>query len=512
MPNLDKTVSPEQPAETAQGFARGLGLFDSTMLVVGVMIGSGIFIVSAEMSREIGSPGWLLVAWAIGGLLTVAGALCYGELSAMMPEAGGMYVYLREAYSPVVGFLYGWTLFTVIQTGTIAAVSVAFARFSGVIWRTISEERYIVPPLRVSEHYAISLSTAQVLAIVIIFLLTLANTRGLRYGKIIQNVFTVAKTGALLALIIAGIFIGRNWAAIHENFGNLWHARGMAQLSTGLNAGTAFGLFIALCLSQTGALFSADSWHNIAFVAGEVRRPERNVTLAMVIGTALVITLYLLANVAYLSTLPLAAIQHAPADRVGTATLQAIFPGAGTALMAGAIMISTFGTVNALTLTGARAYYAMACQGLFFRFGGALNRARVPGASLWLQGLWGMVLVLPRTYNPADGTWGNLYSNLLDYVISAALVFYILTIAAVFRLRSTRPDAPRPYRTIGYPYVPAAYILIAGTILAVLCIYRPATTWPGMAIVILGIPVFLIVRGARGKGGDSPSMQSVPPR
>jgi basic amino acid/polyamine antiporter, APA family len=496
-----RAAKPDLPkAQSGPEFRRGLGLFDSTMLVVGVMIGSGIFIVSADMAREIGSPGWLLVAWLIGGALTIAGALSYGELSAMMPQAGGMYVYLREAYSPLWGFLYGWTLFTVIQTGTIAAVAVACARFTGVLLPYISEDLYFIAPIRISAHYAVSLSTAQVLALGVILLLTFANTRGLQYGKWVQNIFTVAKSAALLALIGAGIFIGRNPAALHANFGNFWHARGTQPLSATLDATTAFGLFVALCVSQTGSLFSADSWHNIAFAAGEVRQPEKNVTRAMVIGTIVVITLYLLANLAYLCTLPLDAIQHAPSDRVGTAALQAIFPGLGTALMAAAIMVSTFGTINALILTGPRAYYAMARQGLFFRFAGRLNSASVPASALWIQGLWAMVLVLPRTFTPATGKWGNLYSDLLDYVISAALIFYVLTVAAVFRLRRTRPDAPRPYRTKGYPFVPGAYVIAATTILVVLFAYRPATTWPGLAIVLAGLPVYWLVR--RVRAGD----------
>src|SRR5256885_1331350 len=283
---MEIAAAPTKKANPSAEFSRGLGLFDSTMLVVGVMIGSGIFIVSAEMSRQIGSPGWLLVAWAIAGALTIAGALAYGELSAMMPYAGGMYVYLREAYSPLWGFLYGWTLFTVIQTGTIAAVAVAFARFTGVLTPAISENRYLLSPVRITRHYAISLSTAQLLAIVVIFAFTVTNTRGLRYGKAIQNIFTVTKTAALIGLIVAGIFVGRNAIALHGNFGDLWRARGFVPLtSSGLSAGTAFGLFVALCVSQTGSLFSADSWHNIAFAAGEVRNPERNVTRAMVIGT-----------------------------------------------------------------------------------------------------------------------------------------------------------------------------------------------------------------------------------
>ena len=475
-------------------FARGLSLFDSTMLVVGAMIGSGIFIVPAEMSRHLGSAGWLLVAWGVAGLLTIMGALCYGELSAMMPEAGGMYVYLREAYSPLWGFLYGWTLFSVIETGTIAAVAVAFARFSGVLFPVISESTYFVPPVHISSNYAVSLSTAQLLAIAVITLLTFSNTLGLRYGKLIQNIFTVAKTGALGALIVLGILYGHKAAIVSANFAAAWHPSGTDSLGRGLDATTALGLFVAICLSQTGSLFSADSWHNVAFAAAEVKRAERNVTLAMVIGATLVITLYVLANVAYLFTLPLAAIQHAPADRVGTATLQAIFPGAGAAVMAAAIMISTFGTINALTLTGARVYYAMARQKLFFPFAGKLNAANVPASSLLLQGLWAALLVLPRTYDPASRAYGNLYGNLLEYVISAALIFYVLTVAGVFRLRITRPQALRPYRTLGYPFVPALYILLATVILIVLFVYRPSTTWPGLLIVFLGIPIYFLIR------------------
>jgi len=493
--SLELTAEPERDGRDldSRHFARGLSLFDSVMVVVGAMIGSGIFIVPAEMARHIGSAGWLLVAWAVAGALTIAGALCYGELSAMMPQAGGMYVYLREAYSPLFGFLYGWTLFSVIETGTIAAVAVAFARFSGVLWPLISENRYLIAPIRLSAHYALSLSTAQLLAIGVIGFLTFSNTLGLRYGKLIQNVFTIAKTAALGGLIVLGILFGRNAAALHANFAAPWRVGAVDSLGSGVTAATITGLFVAICLSQTGSLFSADSWHNIAFAAGEVKRPERNVTLAMVIGATVVIVLYLLANVAYLVTLPLEAIQHAAADRVGTATLQAIVPGIGTSLMAAAIMVSTFGTINALTLTGARVYYAMARQRLFFPFAGKLNSANVPASSLVLQGLWAACLVLPRTYDPATRAWGNLYSSLLEYVISAALIFYVLTVAGVFRLRVTRPDAPRPYRTMGYPVVPAFYIIAASTILAVLFAYRPATTWPGLLIVLLGIPVYLMI-------------------
>ena len=494
MTDKNNLTEPEPQDHGGREFTRGLGLFDSTMLVVGAMIGSGIFIVPAEMARNLGSAGWLLVAWGVAGALTIAGALCYGELSAMMPQAGGMYVYLRAAYSPLFGFLYGWTLFSVIETGTIAAVAIAFTRFTGVLWPRISEANYLIAPVHISTRYALSLSTAQLLAVAVIAFLTLTNTLGLRYGKLVQNVFTVAKTSALLSLIVLGIFLGRNPTAIQFNWSHPWQPQGPDSLASGLSVSTISGLLVALCLSQTGSLFAADSWHNIAFAAGEVKRPERNVTRAMVMGTIVVIVLYLLANVAYLLTLSLQEVQHARADRVGTATLTAIFPGFGAAMMAAAIMVSTFGTINALTLTGARVYYTMARQRLFFRFAGELNSAGVPASALWLQGAWAAFLVLPRTYDPTTKLWGNLYSSLLEYVISAALIFYVLTVAGVFRLRSTRPDALRPYRTVGYPVVPALYIVAATAILLVLFAFRPSTTWPGLLIVVLGMPIYFLLR------------------
>ena len=490
-------ITKDVPHDASGNFTRGLGLFDSTMIVVGIMIGSGIFIVSADMARQIGSPGGLLLAWVITGVLTIAGALSYGELAAMMPRAGGQYVYLREAFSPLWGFLYGWTLFLVIQTGTIAAVAVAFARFFGVLWPTISEERYLIGPMHLSSGYALSLSTNQVVAVSVIGLLTWINSRGLSYGKIVQNVFTTAKTGALIALILLGLLVGWNAQAVGMNFGDLWTARGQVAIVPGLDATTPLGLFVALCVAQTGSLFSADAWHNITFTAGEVKNPKRTIPLSMALGTGIVITLYLLANTAYLVALPLSGIQQAPSDRVATAMLERIFPGAGTMLMAGAIMISTFGTINGLILAGARAYYAMARDGLFFHFAGHLTSARVPGWALFLQGLWAAALVLPRTYNEATGRYGNLYSNLLDYVISAALLFYIATIVGIFGLRSRRPDLERPYRVWGYPIVPLLYIAGAATIVIVLFIYRPATTWPGLVIVLTGFPVYELFRRRR---------------
>jgi APA family basic amino acid/polyamine antiporter len=463
-------------------FRRELGLFDSVMVVAGVMIGSGIFIVSADMARLLSSAGWLLAAWLFTGFLTASAALSYGELAAMMPEAGGMYVYLKRAFSPLWGFLYGWTLFTVIQTGTIAAVAVAFARFSGVLFPAISESAYWIPPVHLGSRYAISMSTAQFVAILVIALLSWTNSRGIRYGKIVQNVFTTAKIGSLVALIGAGLFFGRNTGAVAVNSGSAWPS----PLPWS-------DLLIAICLAQVGSLFSADSWHNITFAAGEVKNPQRNLPLSLALGTSLVIALYVLANLAYLSVLPLAAIQNAPADRVATAMLSAISPLWGAPLMAAAIMVSTFGCVNALVLSGPRVYFAMAADKLFFARAARLNQASVPDWSLWMQGAWSALLVLPRTIGEG-GSYGNLYSNLLDYVISAALIFYIMAIAAVFRMRLIEPDGPRPYRTWGYPMLPAFYILGAAAILASLFVYRPATTWPGLLIVLLGVPVYVFTR------------------
>ena len=460
------------------------------------MIGSGIFIVSAEMARNVGSPGWLLISWVITGVLTVAAALSYGELAAMMPRAGGQYVYLRDAFSPLWGFLYGWTLFMVIQTGTIAAVGIAFARFLGILWPAISESNYLVAPIHLSSGYAVSLSTAQVIAILVILLLTATNMRGIKYGKGVQNLFTTVKIGSLVGLIGLGIVLGWNGHAVAENLGELWTARGFVPVAPGLTPESAFGLLVALCVAQTGSLFSADAWNNITFTAGEVHNPRRNVPLSLALGTGIVIGLYLLANVAYLVVLPLAEIQHAPQDRVATAMLRAVLPSAGAQLMAVAIMISTFGCINGMVLAGARAYYAMAHDGVFFRGAASVNKAHVPGVALVFQAVWTAILVLPRTFNPENGTFGNLYSNLLDYVISAALIFYILTIAGVFVLRKRRPDAERPYRAFGYPLVPVLYIAGALVILILLFAYRPSTTFPGLVIVLIGVPIYFLFRRA----------------
>src|SRR5207302_6945181 len=492
-----------QPPVTDDGkFVRELGLLDSTMLVAGSMIGSGVFIVSADIARLVGSAGWLLVVWGVTGALTVIAALTYGELAAMMARAGGQSGYLREAYGPLWGFLYGWTLFLVIQTGTIAAVAVAFARFLGVFTSVISPTQWVIPPIILSRNYAVSLSTQQLVAILIIVVLTIVNTRGLQLGKLIQNVFTSAKTLSLLALVALGIFVGRNAHALATNFTNFWTPGAVSPIKSDLSfvatvpaTGGAMGMLIAVCVAQVGSLFSADAWNNITFTAGEVREPRRNIPLSLAMGTGLVITLYLLANVAYLFVLPLDKIQHAPDDRVGTAAMEVMFGGAGAAIMAIAITISTFGCVNGLILAGARVYYAMALDGLFFRSIGLLNARHVPSRALVFQGVWAALLVLARTRRVdtlGTITYGNLYSDLLDYVVFSVLIFYVLTIAGVFVLRRKRPTAERPYRAFGYPLVPALYIIVAVAIMFVLILYKTQTTWPGLLIVLLGVPVYLI--------------------
>ncbi|MEO7672997.1 MAG: amino acid permease [Pyrinomonadaceae bacterium] len=496
-------------AETEQkseGFIRELGLLDSTMIVAGSMIGSGIFIVSADISRQVGSPGWLLVVWIITGLLTIIGALSYGELAAMMPKAGGQYVYLREAYSPFWGFLYGWTLFLVIQTATIAAVAVAFGRYLGILVPQISETNYLIEPIRLgSSSYAFSLSTAQLVGIAMIALLTWMNTRGLKLGKLVQNTFTFAKTGSLIAMILLGLIVGLayHFDIAQANFGDLWTIRGDLQdVGHGLTAAAAFGLFVGICVAQTNSLFSADAWNNITFTAGEVKDPKRNIPLSLALGTGLVITLYLLANIAYLVTLRFEDIQKVASDRVGSATAEVIFPGFGAVIMAIAIMVSTFGCNNGLIFAGARAYYAMAKDGLFFRSAGDLNTNHVPAWGLVIQGIWAAFYVLPKTVKTAaDGkiSYGNLYGDLLTYVISAALIFYILTIIGIFVLRAKRPDAERPYKASGYPIVPALYVIGASIILVILFVYQTTATWPGLLIVLTGVPVYFIWKNLSGK-------------
>jgi APA family basic amino acid/polyamine antiporter len=492
-------------------FVRAIGLFDGTMIVVGSMIGSGIFIVAADISRQTGSAGALLLTWILSGLLTIAAALSYGELAALFPHAGGQYVYLREAFSPLWGFLYGWTLFLVIQTGTIAAVAIGFARYLGVLFPSISPNRWILPPINFSSKFAISLSVQQLVGVLMIIFLTFLNTRGVRLGKWIQNIFTSAKMISLLGLILLCVFVARNATAIADNFSHLWAIRGANTITPGVGflrgilptvtaASGWYGLLLALGLAQVGSLFSMDAWNNIGFTAAEVKNPKRDVALSMAFGTIIVVSLYCLANLAYLCALPLSQIQNAPDDRVATAALSAIFGAKGAAMMAVAIIISTFGCNNGLILAGSRVAYAMAKDGLFFRATGKLNANGVPGLALVYQGVWIVILILLRTRNP-DGTYGNLYSNLLDYVVFAALLFYVLTIVGIFVLRVRRPEAERPYKAFGYPLVPLLYIVAATGILIILLLYATQTAGMGMVIVLLGVPVYWLWKRGKVKAG-----------
>ncbi|HEX2204716.1 MAG TPA: amino acid permease [Longimicrobium sp.] len=463
------SISPETE------FRRGLTLLDATMLVVGSMIGSGIFIVSADIARQMNSPGGLLGVWAITAVITVFGALSYGELAAAMPRAGGQYVFLREGLGHLPGFLYGWTLFMVIQTGTIAAVAVAFSRFLGVFFPAVSPDLFVsfgaipVPGGTIE----LGLSPQRVVGILIIALLTWVNMRGIREAKWIQNTFTIAKTAALVGLILLGVTVGRNVEAVSTNFTHMF---------SDMPVGNA--LLLAFGAAMVGSLFSSDAWNNVTFAAAEVNRPQRNLPLALALGTGGVTLLYLLANVAYLSVLKLSQIQTAPQDRVGTLALQQIFGPVGAYLMAGAILVSTFGCINGLILAGARVYYAMARDGVFFARAGHLSaKTRVPVWALGVQGVWTAFLTLTGSYG-----------QLLDYVVFAALVFYVLTMVALFALRVRRPELERPYRAFGYPVIPALYLLACLSIAVLLLFAKPEYTFAGLFIVLLGIPVYYLWR------------------
>ena len=488
------------PTDNLPKLVRGLGLLDATMIVVGSMIGSGIFITSAESARLVGSPGWLLVAWALSGVLTITGALCCAELSAMMPRAGGQYVFLREAYSPAIGFLFGWGLFLVIQTGTIAAVAIAFAKFMGVLTNRVSADTYILAP-HGAGGYAVSLSTEQLVAVVVILLLTLTNTRGLKAGKLIQNTFTFTKTAALAGLILAGLALGWNEgsAAYTSSWWNSW-ANGWrpetAQPS--LAAAGALALVMLLGRAMVGPLFAQSAWNNVTFTGSEIRDPGRNLPRSLLIGCACVVALYLLANLAYVLTLPFDSIENAPQNRVATATMQAILGPKGTILMAIAIMISTFGCANGLILAGARVYYAMACDRLFFKRFGTLNARNVPAVALIVQGVWAALLALPRTVTTdrrsGAVTYGNVYNQLLEYIVSVDLIFYALMVGAVIVMRHKAPEMARPYRTFGYPFVPMVYILLATLLVLDLAYLLPRTSGGGYVLVLIGLPAYLIWR------------------
>jgi APA family basic amino acid/polyamine antiporter len=484
----------------SQALERRLGLVDATMLVVGSMIGSGIFIVSAESARLVGAPGWLLLAWALAGVMTITGALCCAELAAAMPRAGGQYVFLRQAYGPAVGFLFGWAFLFVIQTGTIAAVAVAFANFTGVMLPSVSSSRHIIEPVRVG-NYALSLSTLQAIAVATILLLTFINSRGLRLGKVIQNTFTVAKTAALIGLIVVCLAIGRHAGA--AAFTSSWwnpSANGWSA-STAQPALAVLGslaLVMLLGRAMVGPLFSQSAWNNVTFMGAEIRDAPRNLPRALLIGCTLVVTLYLLANLGYILTLSLEEIQRAPQNRVATAAMQKVLGTPGTLLMAAAIMISTFGCLNGLILAGARIAYAMAQDGLFFQRVGRVNRFHVPGVALAVQGLWASMLTLPRTVTvdatTGEVTYGNVYTQLLEYLVPADLVLYALMVAAVIVMRKKAPAMQRPYRTWGYPVVPVVYIVLALLLVLDLLWLAPATSGVGYLIVLVGFPVYLLWR------------------
>lgn len=494
-------------AGEAGSFVKALTLVDATMLVAGSMVGSGIFIVAADIARTVGNPALLLAAWGLTGVITLLGALAYGELAAMYPRAGGQYVFLREAMGPVMGFLYGWTLFVVIQTGTIAAVAVAFGKFLGVLVPSVTADRYAwFPKADVcvaalgcrdpsTQAIQLGLTPQRLVGLATVWILTVVNLRGVREGKLIQTTLTVVKTGALALLILLGLTVGRNATAVAANFG-------AGQFARPVDYASPFVLVFGSAL--VGSLFSSDAWNNVTFAAAEVRNPRRNLPLALVLGTGLVTLLYVLANVAYLNVLPFAGaadgatalargITHATQDRVATAVAEVIFGGAGVAIMAAAILISTFGCNNGLVLAGSRVYWAMARDGVFFRRAGELNDRGVPAFALVTQAVWTTLLCLTGTYG-----------QLLDYVIFAALVFYALTTIGLFMLRRSRPGAERPYRALGYPVLPALYVCLSAGVAVLLLLADKTRTQAvsGLVLVLIGLPVYWLWR-ARGVPGGA---------
>jgi APA family basic amino acid/polyamine antiporter len=464
-------AKPEGAIAEKSGFVKGLGLVDATTLVMGSMIGSGIFIVSSDVARQVQSPGLLIVCWILAALLTIVAALSYGELAAAMPHAGGQYVYLREAFGRFWAFLFGWTTFVVIQTGTIAAVAVAFAKYTGVFLPQVSASNYVIGSGK------LGLTTQQLLAIAIVMGLTVVNTGGIRTGAIVQNIFTAAKVISLLGLAALGFVLGRNPDAIAANFHHFWRG-----------ASWNWSVVALVGTAMVGPLFSSDAWNNVTFTAGEVRNPKRDLPLSLGLGVGVVSALYLACNFVYLSVLTLGQIQTAPEDRVATAVVAVMFGPVATKIMAAAIMISTFGCVNGLILSGARVYYTMAHDGLFFRRAGELNpETHAPDFALYIQCGWTILLTL-----------SGQYGDLLDYVIFAVLLFYMLTIGGLFRLRRTRPDMERPYRAVGYPVLPALYIFVAGVIEVLLLWNKPAFTGRGLFLVLLGAPVYFLWRRKEG--------------
>ncbi len=458
-----------------EDFKPSLSLKDATMIVAGSMIGSGIFIVSADIVRNVGSAGWLIAIWVFAALLTIAAALSYGELSAMYPKAGGQYTYLKNAFNPLVGFLYGWTLFTVIQTGTIAAVGVAFTKFAA----------YFFPILELkAEHVVFSLGSvdvqyAHLLSIVLILLLTYINTKGVENGKTIQTIFTSAKLVSLLGLIVLGFLLGTNANIWQANWHNAWQ---MTSSTDGINFTSTTSILGAIAAAMVGSVFSADAWNNITFIAGEVKNPQKNIGLSLLLGTSIVLGLYILTNFMYTAVLTMPQIASAPTDRVAVVVCETIFGSIGTKIIAVLIMISTFGCINGMILSGARVYYTMAKDKLFFKQAGNLNNNAVPANALWWQAGWASLLCL-----------SGKYGDLLDYVVMAVLIFYIITILGLFKLRIQQPNLPRPYKAIGYPFIPGLYIVLALVLSVLLLVYKPNFTIPGLVIVALGIPVYYFI-------------------
>lgn len=479
---MSQTAAVPPPADNETHFKRSLGLLDATMIVAGSMIGSGIFIVSADITRNVGSAGWLIAVWLLTGFMTLTAALSYGELSAMFPRAGGQYVYLKEAYNPLIGFLYGWSFFSVIQTGTIAAVGVAFSKFAG----------YFIPALEMTdENILINLGwlkiyPAQIVSIALIAFLTWINTRGVKEGKLIQTTFTVTKLVSLFGLILFGFLLAFNGEVWNANWTDAWT---MKSISAEGSIAPVLGMAAlgAIAASMVGSIFSSDAWNNVTFIAGEIKNPQRNIGLSLLLGTLIVTVIYVAANFMYLAVLPIGGIASAPADRVAVSAANAIFGNIGTYVIAVMIMISTFGCNNGLILAGARVYYSMANDGLFFKKAGTLNKNAVPEWALWAQCVVAAILCL-----------SGRYGDLLDMVSFVVVIFYMLTIAGVFLLRKQRPDAPRPYKAVGYPVLPALYILMGLAFCILLVVYKPKFTWPGLIVVLLGIPLYYwALRGKR---------------
>ncbi|MBD0278172.1 MAG: amino acid permease [Flavisolibacter sp.] len=483
----ERVLTPKEAIQEDAAFKRSLGALDATMIVAGSMIGSGIFIVSADMLKDVGSAGWLIAAWLITGFMTLTAALSYGELSAMFPKAGGQYVYLKEAYNPLIAFLYGWSFFAVIQTGTIAAVGVAFAKFAAYIFPSFSESNYLI-----GSADGFHISAAQVVSILLIVFLTFINTRGVREGKIIQTTFTLAKLVALFGLILFGFLLAAKGSIWDANWTDAWHLQQHAsRMAEGAGADQwvpllGFATVGAMASAMVGSIFSSDAWNNVTFIAGEIKNPQRNIGLSLFLGTLIVTIVYVATNLMYLSVLPINELAFAKDNRIALSASLAIFGTAGTTILALLIMVSTFGCNNGLILAGARVYYTMAQDGLFFKQTGRLNKNAVPEVALWIQCFVASLLCL-----------SGRYGELLDYVSFVVVLFYILTIAGVFILRKQRPNAERPYKAFGYPVLPVIYILLALAFCIALLIYKPKFTWPGLMIVLIGIPIYFIALSRR---------------